>query len=217
MISLSGTDRRPRLGALILDIALTEEVSFESEITQYLIEDGSTISDHVTRGAEKLRITGVIPAADALAFTADGSGAARVADVVETARAINRERAVLEVATGQVLYPDMAFSSLRIARSVGEGGDWISVDAELTKVRKVSLRTAEVPQDAKVSEANGAKGRAGQTNKAAGRAGQTGGVRANPGGEQATVNRGESVLRGAREGRGPLGWAQQAIAGGPRP
>lgn len=205
MISIDGGDRRPRLGALVLDIALTEEVSFEAEVTSFLVEDGSTVSDHVTQGAEKLRITGVIPAADALAFHADGGGAARVADVVETARAIHRERAVMEVATGQVLYPDMAFSSLRIARSAGEGGDWISVDAELTKVRKVSLRTAEVPAEAKVSPANGAKGRAGQTNKAAGRAGQP------------TVNRGESVLRGAREGRGPLGWAQQAITGGPRP
>ena len=77
---------------------------------------------------------------------------------------------MLDVSTGQLLHEGFAFTRMTATRSAdAEGGNWFSISAELTKVRKVELRTAEVPDEQRVSEQDGAKGRAGQTNKPAGK------------------------------------------------
>ena len=173
MITLSSSDRRTRIGGLILDLTLTEELGFEADVSQYPVESGVTISDHVTQGAETLRISGTIPTQDVLAYEADQEGVAKVVDVAEQLRKMHADRGVIEVSTGQLLYKDFAFTRMTATRSAdADGGNWFSISAELTKVRKVELRTAEVPAEAKVSKTNGAKGRAGQTNTPAGKNGK---------------------------------------------
>ena len=139
---------------------------------------GVTISDHVTQGAETLRISGTIPTQDVLAYEADQEGVAKVVDVAERLRKMHADRGVLEVSTGQLLYEDFAFTRMTATRSAdADGGNWFSISAELTKVRKVELRTAEVPAEERVSTQDGAKGRAGQTNRPAGKNGSAGGDR----------------------------------------
>lgn len=198
MISIDGADRRPQLGTLVLDIALTEELVLENNATQYPVEDGTLISDHITKGVERLRITGVVPAVDVLAF-AGGPGAVHLADVVDTVRAIHDARELVEVATAQLLYTDMAFTNMRIARSAAEGGNFISIDAELVRIRKAALRTAEVPAEAKAAEP--AKGRVGQTNTPAGKGTTAGGTNSTNG----APAEGRTLLRGLdTQAGGPL-------------
>ena len=170
MITLSSADRRTRIGGLILDVTLTEELGFEAEVSLYPVESGVTISDHVTQGAETLRISGTIPTQDVFAYEANQEGVAKVVDVVETLRKMHADRGVLDVSSGQLLHESFAFTRMTATRSAdAEGGNWFSISAELTKVRKVELRTAEVPDEQRVSTQDGAQGRAGQTNKAAGK------------------------------------------------
>lgn len=213
MISIFAVDRRPRLGALVLDISITEEVSFESDVSIYLVEDGSTKNDHITQGPERFRISGVIPASDAMSFITDVNGAARMADVVETARAMHRERAVVDIATGQVIYPNMAFTSLRVARTAAETGEFISVEAEAVRIEVVNLRTAEVPAEQKTSPAGGAQGRAGQTNKPAGRGTTNANATGANGAGGGAGGPGESILSRNLGGEGPLGEAVRAARG----
>lgn len=170
MITLSAADRRTRFGGLILDLTLTEEVSFQAEATQYPIEDGSIISDHITQGTETLRLAGTIPTVDAFAFQTSADGAVKVVDVIEKCRDIHVARRWLDVSTGQLLYTDMACTNLTATRAADDnGGNWLSISADFTKIHKVSLKTAEVPDEQRVSEQDGAQGRAGQTNKPAGK------------------------------------------------
>ena len=85
---------------------------------------------------------------------------------------MHADRGVLEVSTGQLLHEDFAFTRMTATRSAdADGGNWFSISAELTKVRKVELRTAEVPAEERVSTQDGAKGRSGQTNKPGGKNG----------------------------------------------
>lgn len=180
------TDRRTRLGVLLLDVLLTEEVEFESQATLYPVEDGTEISDHITQGAEKIRIGGVVSTADAsggfgiaatLGFGVDNS--AKLIDVIEALRTMHKNRELVTVSTGQLVYEQMAFTSLNAQRSAdGQGGNWVSVKAELVKIRKVSLKTADVPAPENIIEA-GPAGRAGETNKPAGRSTPSGASGAN--------------------------------------
>ena len=170
MMVATTTDRRSKLGILILDVTVTEELGFAAEISQFPVEDGTTISDHVTQGAETLRVSGVIATQDVGSFESNDTGELKVVDVVEALRRIHAAREVLDVSTGQLQHKDFAFSDLRAVRTADGGqGNFLSITGELTKVRKVNLRTAEVPA-AQVSAEDGAKGRSGETNKPAGKA-----------------------------------------------
>lgn len=170
------TDRRTKLGVLLLDVLLTEEVDFDGEPTQYPVEDGTLISDHIPEGVERIRIGGVISTADAsggfgiagaLGFGVDRS--MKLIDVIEALRKMRKDRALVTVSTGQLVYKDMAFASLNAQRSADDkGGNWLSVKAELVKINKVKLKTADVPAPEATSGA-GTAGRAGQTNQPAGR------------------------------------------------
>ena len=174
MISLTGyTDRRAKLGTLTLDVMLTEEVSLPSEVSRYSVEDGSTITDHITMGSETIRISGMVSTADVNAFAfligEDGDTEARatkLVDAVDQLRQMHKARALVTISTGQMRYEDFAFTDMNAVRTSDEGGNWLSIRAELVQVRKVTLKTAEVPED---NAKEPAKGRSGKTKTAAGK------------------------------------------------
>lgn len=173
MISVfSFSDRRSQLGALVLDVLISEEIDLAAEVTRYPVEDGTTISDHITQGVETVRISGMVSTASVAAFSFSAApGMVKLVDAVEKLRAMHKARAVVTISTGQMVYKDMAFTSLNAVRTAGErGGNWLSIKGELVKVRKVKLKQAEVPAE---PVAEPAKGRAGQTNKPAGKASPT--------------------------------------------
>lgn len=166
---LEGVDRRSAIATIVLDVLVTEDVDLPGRVTRYPVEDGTEISDNVTVEAETLRLGGMVALADAAAIESGRTAAgSRMVDVVEALRKLRRDRALVSCSTGQMLYRDYAFESLRATRSAdGSGGNWLSVEAELVKITKVQLATAEVPERAQ----GDAAGRTGQTNKAAGRNG----------------------------------------------
>ena len=96
----------------------------------------------------------------------------KLVDIVDALRRMHRERQLVTVSTAQMRYEGYAMASLSAERTAGgDGGNWLSVRAELVKITKVELRTAEVPERAQ----GDAAGRAGQTNANAGNAGSGGG------------------------------------------
>jgi hypothetical protein len=50
MTFLEFADRRSKLGGLALDVLASEEINLEGQVTQYPVEDGTVISDHITQG-----------------------------------------------------------------------------------------------------------------------------------------------------------------------
>lgn len=190
MTVLSFADRRTRLGGLTLDVLVSEEIDLAAEVTRYPVEDGTVIIDHVTQGVETLRISGLVSTADVMAFAFSSGGQYKLVDAVDQLRSMHKARALITVSTGQLRYTDMAFTSLKAVRSNGDkGGNWLEVSAELVKVRKARLRTAEVPE----APAQGAaRGRAGQTNTPAGRSSGTSASTAAP---AASAPVDQSVLR----------------------
>lgn len=208
MIVLTQVDRRTKVGSLILDVLTTEEIDFSSDVTKYPTEDGSVITDHITEGNEKIRISGMIGTQDVAGGFGNLSGlidtpdiSVKLVTIVEILRKMHKARELITVSTGQMLYEDMAFTSLNAQRSSdGNGGNWLSIKAEMTKVIKVKLKTADVPPKEAVTEP--AAGRAGATAASAGRT--------TPTSTPASTGPGRSVLAtGADAGYTP----QNAISG----
>jgi hypothetical protein len=157
-------------GAVVLDVLQTEDFELPGEVTLYPTEDGAEVSDHIFCGAERLRIAGTVSASALFNFSLGGVST-RMADAIEALEGLRNKRQTFEVSTGLRLYPDMAFATLRFSRK-GEGqGNWLFVDAELIRVRTVTLREADVPERA---AAPSARGRAGRTATPAGRTSDSG-------------------------------------------
>lgn len=167
---------RSKVGYLELDVLVTENLSLPSDVTKYPIEDGSEISDHITQGSEELNITGSISGSTSfgLSYFGDptklGSCRSKIIDAVDTLRKMHKERKVIKVVTGLGKYEDMAFTALSLNRGSGDkGGNWIDINASLRKIKKVKLKTADLPAE----QAKGdAKGKTGKTESKTGKSGK---------------------------------------------
>lgn len=159
------------LGLLQLDVLVTENLTFPSEVTKYPIEDGSEISDHITKGSEELNITGAITSAMdwSLQF---GSCKSKLIEAVDTLRKMHEDRKVVKIVTGMGTYEDMGFTALSFNRSNSDkGGNWIDINASLRKVVKVQLKQADLPEDTQASKTDGASGKVGKTEAKSGTSG----------------------------------------------
>lgn len=161
MSLLFGT--KTSIGSLELDALLTESTALSSQITEYPIEDGSVISDHITQESETLSIEGVITSAGTLFNLSFGK--AKLIAAKETLRQLHRERALITIVTGLDVYTDFAIESCEISRSA-EAGEQYSVSISLRKIKKVSLRTEEIPPE---KTSGRATGKAGKTKQNAGK------------------------------------------------
>lgn len=159
--SLIGT--RTVIGVLELDALLTESTSLRSQITEYPIEDGSVISDHISQESETLSIEGVITGAGTL-FNIS-AGKSKLIAAKEALRELHEKRELISIVTGVDVYDDFAIESCEISRN-NEDGEQFSVSMELRKIKKVTLRTEEIPPE---KTSGKAKGKAGKTKTKAGK------------------------------------------------
>jgi hypothetical protein len=207
---ISTIDRRTKIGALLLDVLTREEIDLPSEVTQYPVEDGTTASDHIYLKPETLRVTGLIALQDVtggfsnlatFGFVEVQQNEMKFIDVVEALRTMHKERALVEINTGQILYKDFAFSGMNAVRSSdGDGGNWLQLTVELTKITKVKLKSADVPPPENVS--GDASGRAGETNKPAGKTTPSGNNNANTQPTQPENPNGRSIIKSGQRAVG---------------
>lgn len=150
---------RTKIGALSLDLLVSEELTLEGGVTKYPVESGSIISDHIVEGETSLRISGEISSAEGYYMR---SMKVTMIDALEMLEAMHRDRAEITIVTGLRQYEHMGMERLNAVRSndAEGGGNWLRIGAEFTKIRKVSSRTAEISEQ-KTSGAT--KGRAGAT------------------------------------------------------
>lgn len=157
-----------QIAALRLDVLVREEIEFPSVATEYPVEDGSPISDAILPGAPKISISGGVSAASAtvLGGLLTGglpAGKAKLLDAIDALRSVYTLHTPITVVTGLGIYDGMAMTSCKLTRSNGpQGGSWMDIQADLTSIRKVVLKTAPVPADS-------ASGKAGATKAAAGK------------------------------------------------
>lgn len=156
--------KRTTIGALELDALLTESTSLSSQITEYPVEDGTVISDHITQESEKLSLSGVITSAGTLFNISPGKS--KLIDAKETLRELHKKRELITIVTGIDTYEDFAIESLEIERN-SDDGERFNVTAEFRKIQKVTLRSEEMPAD---KADDSAKGKAGQTKAKTGKA-----------------------------------------------
>lgn len=166
--------QQSQIGYLSLDVLVSENITLPSKVTEYPVEDGNEdISDHITAGNEEITINGAISASSSFGMEFGSRCYSKLIDAIDQLRKMHKERKTFTVVTGLGKYEDMAFTNLTIDRNNSPtlGGQWLTINASLRKIRKVSLKQADLPPD-NASTTSGAKGKTGATAKKAGQSGK---------------------------------------------
>jgi len=139
--------RKGKIGTLELDVVLEEQHEYDSEVTQYPIESGESISDHVNLNPVRLTMRGFItqtPVQFLDTNTILGN------DLVQTAFdklvEIRDNKDVIDVISGLKVYSDMIMNRLSIPRDARTGQS-LQFTAGFVQIKKTAsiLEAGEIP------------------------------------------------------------------------
>lgn len=178
---LSNSKEPGRIGSLVLDAVLSDSHEFTNEITDYPIEDGSNINDHIKRVPVSITINGFITNSP-IAFLKEldmnlvnsiVEGSVTSLEVTTSNRVSNAFAKLLdilgesgsasvsvakpklvEIVTGLKVYQNMGMTKLSISRTPADG-ESLRFLATFKKITKVFRENVLLP---KLSNASGENG-----------------------------------------------------------
>lgn len=158
--SVFGT--RAVIGTLQLDALVSEDTILDSYATIYPVEEGGSITDNVSRDAEKLSLTGQVTSAEITVYGAGGWQ--KLIQAKDVFRQLHEARTPISISTGMDNYTDMVMERCRIGRT--NEGDHFTVECDFRKILKAQLQTDTVPED---KAAPSVRGKAGATRTSGGK------------------------------------------------
>ena len=147
------------VGEISLDLILTEGHSLNAAVTQHPVQDGSTISDHITilpRNGTLRALVSNFSLADASSNKAEtwqdvyeqGEAAQeslpnRAADTWEKLKELVKRRELVKVVTALEVYEDMALTRVETTRD-GDTGDALEIEIDYEQAVRVKLKETKV-------------------------------------------------------------------------
>lgn len=138
-----------------LDARVGSTYRFSSSITQYPVESGATITDHVHLNPDEISMEGMVsdtpvnelPSVLSLRGDREYQGAGtRSQTAFDTLMAVWRDRTPLTVVTEYMIFDDMLVESFEVPKSP-DRGEAIWFSATLKKINTVETLTASLPPE----------------------------------------------------------------------
>ena len=156
-----------KIGAIECDVLIDQEITLNSEVTEHPVEDGFPVHDHVIRRPVKLAMTIAISNMPVTWYDRlGGNSPDRMSDAISKLEEIYKAGDPITIATADKLYENMVMTDCRIPKN-RENGKILRVPLEFTQIRKVQVKTADIP--AEYVDAL-TKGKVGETKQDAGTA-----------------------------------------------
>jgi hypothetical protein len=140
------------VGSIAFDLLLQESHGLEFEASQHAIEDGSEVTDHVTRKLREVTVSAMF-SLHSLSLP-EGSidmSRNRALEQLEAIERLAEERRPTRLVTALKVYPEMLILGVRYERT-GSDGEAIRFQLVMREIRKVRLK--EVVVDSVVSPPN---------------------------------------------------------------
>lgn len=153
---------------LQVDVVISKETTFDSEVTQYPVEDGFPVADHVTRNPMQLTMEVVCTPTPVTFFSNLGANQNRLNEVTNAIMKIYNDGEPITVTTADAIYKDMVMTHAPLPRKV-EDGLCYKMQIDFVHVRRVKPKTEDVPEGQTSGEA---EGKSGESEKDAGTADQ---------------------------------------------
>lgn len=149
------------------DVILSRTTTFESEVTQFPVEDGFSISDHCIRKPMKLTLEVLFTPTPVTWFLAALGGSRHSLNrVIDAVMDIWKKGEPVTIKLVDAIYTDMVMTSAPMPRRTEDGYCYKAI-LEFQHVRRVTQRTEDIPEDGCNADA---QGKAGQTGKDGGMA-----------------------------------------------
>lgn len=120
---------RAQVGAVFLDAVVQEDHSYNNRVSNFPIEDGTFISDHVITEPLTVRISGIVSDTPLNIF----AGFNRSVDSFNRLVRIVENKEIITVVTGIKVYTQMVITSLNVPRNI-ETGQSLTFNIELQKL-----------------------------------------------------------------------------------
>lgn len=158
-----------KIGTIEVDILVEQEHKLESEVTEHPVEDGFPVADHVIR--KPLKVSMVVGITLSPVTWLDRLGAEP--DKIESALAkfeeIYKNAQPITIMTPTNVWDNMVMTSAAFPRNI-ENKNLIRIPCEFTQIRKVTVKTADIPEGIVAADT---ANKAGETEKSGGAATQT--------------------------------------------
>lgn len=149
------------------DVILSRTTTFESEVTQFPVEDGFSISDHCIRKPMKLTLEVLFTPTPVTWFLAALGGSRHSLNrVIDAVMDIWKKGEPVTIKLVDAIYTDMIMTSAPMPRRTEDGYCYKAI-LEFQHVRRVTQRTEDIPEDGCNADS---QGKAGQTGKDGGMA-----------------------------------------------
>jgi hypothetical protein len=122
------------------DLILNETHNFSSEVTEFNVEDGSIISDHIKNNLENGSVTGLVTN-----FTLNRFGIVtnRAQDAFDALKLLRKERKLVTLITVMEVYNNVAITDVSVDRS-SDTGEAIALNITFKKVNVVKLKSVQI-------------------------------------------------------------------------
>lgn len=154
MLKLTYDVKQPAfINHVVCDVVIERTVNLESEVTSHPVEDGFSVSDHVTRKPITLNMTAFFTPTPVTFFSEIGNNQNRLAEVFTALHEIYRRGEPITIRTTDAIFYDMVMTHAPLPRNVRDGLAY-SAQLSFVQVRRVFQKTEALPN----AEADGKNG-----------------------------------------------------------
>jgi hypothetical protein len=130
-----------KIGSVQLDCSIQETHSFKSDVTDYTVEDGGKIQDHIYLEPFRITMQGIVSDSP-LGFLGGGFSdtiQSYSEDAYDKLTEMREQRILFDVVTGLKIYPNMVFETLDVNRDK-DTGKALYFTSQLKQIRKAQSK-----------------------------------------------------------------------------
>lgn len=135
-----------KIGTIEVDILVEQEHKLESEVTEHPVEDGFPVADHVIRKPIKVSMVVGVTLSPVTWLDKLGSESDKISNALTAFEQIYKNAQPITIVTPSNTWENMVMTSANIPRNV-ENKNLIRIPCEFTQIRKVEVKTTDIPTD----------------------------------------------------------------------
>jgi hypothetical protein len=135
------------VGSITFDLILSETHTFNNKISDYNVEDGSIISDHIQNELEQGSLSGLFTNFSIFRSTAGNTSQEAFNSLYE----LWKKRELVTIGTVLKLYENMAITSISMGKSADDG-ESIVANISFRQVNVVKLQSVEITAAIKIED-----------------------------------------------------------------
>lgn len=135
-----------KIGQLEVDVMVSSELTYSSDVTENPVEDGFPVHDHVVCQPIKLSMVVTVSPLPVTWYEKFGVDVGRIDDAASKLEQIYKERQPITIITNEKTYENMVMTECKISKNKDDG-KVLKIPLEFLQIRKVEVQTTDIPEE----------------------------------------------------------------------